>query len=53
MLGVGVIGQFRTIAYPGAGLVLSASTSVLIIVALFFHRRAYKPLVEAQEAAAP
>jgi hypothetical protein len=53
VLGVGEIGQFRTIAWPGAGLVLSACAAVLIIVALFFHRRAYKPLVDAQQAAAP
>jgi hypothetical protein len=53
VLGVGVIGQFRTIAYPGTGLILSGCASVLVVVALFFHRRAYKPLVEAQEAAAP
>ncbi|MHC4142092.1 MAG: cytochrome C [Planctomycetota bacterium] len=44
VLGVGVIGQFRTIAYPGPGLILSACASLLIVVALFFHRRAYKPL---------
>jgi copper chaperone NosL len=51
VLGAGAIGQFRTIAYPGAGLVLSCCASVLVITALFFHRRAYKPLVEAQQAA--
>jgi hypothetical protein len=49
VLGVGVIGQFRTIAYPGAGLILSVCASVLIVVALFFHRRAYKPLVDAHD----
>jgi copper chaperone NosL len=52
VLGVGVIGQFRTIAYPGTGLILSACASALIVVGLFFHRRAYKPLVDAQETAA-
>jgi hypothetical protein len=51
VLGVGVIGQFRTIAYPGTGLILSAIASVLIIVGLFFHRRAYKPLVDARDPA--
>jgi copper chaperone NosL len=53
VLGVGMIGQFRTIAWPGAGLILSGCASVLVIVGLFFHRRAYKPLVDAHEAAAP
>ena len=52
VLGVGVIGQFRTIAYPGTGLILSACASALIVVGLFFHRRAYKPLVDAQGTAA-
>ena len=52
VLGAGEIGQFRTVASPGAGLVLSGAAAVLVIVALFFHRRAYKPLVDAQQAAA-
>ena len=46
VLGVGVIGQFRTIATPGLGLILASSGSVLTIVGLFFHRRAYKPLID-------
>ncbi len=51
VLGVGTIGQFRTIASPGPGLVLSAAASVMLLVGLYTHRRAYKPLVEAQQAA--
>ncbi len=50
VLGVGMVGQFKTIAWPGAGLILAALGSVLILVGLFFHRRAYKPLVDAQRA---
>ena len=44
-LGKGGIGQFVTIATPGAGLVLAASASVVLMAALYFHRRAYLPLV--------
>ncbi|MHC4446324.1 MAG: cytochrome C [Planctomycetota bacterium] len=51
VLGVGVIGQFKTIAMPGPGLILAAVAAVLLIVGLVFHRRAYKPLVDAQEEA--
>ncbi len=47
ILGTGMVGQFKTIATPGIGLLLSALASVVIIVALFFHRRAYRPLVAA------
>ncbi len=45
----GVVGQFRTIAEPGSGLILAWVASALILVGLYFHRRAYKPLVEARE----
>ncbi|MDY7107893.1 MAG: cytochrome C [Planctomycetota bacterium] len=47
LLGTGVIGQFRTVASPGAGLILAFIASALVLVGLYFHRRAYKPLVEA------
>ncbi|MCK6477280.1 MAG: hypothetical protein L6Q35_10660, partial [Phycisphaerales bacterium] len=43
-LGTGVIGQFKTIATLGSGWWLSLGGSVLTLVALIFHRRAYKPL---------
>jgi copper chaperone NosL len=52
ILGSGFIGQFETIATAGPGLILASIASVLMIVALFFHRRAYKPLVMASKAAA-
>ena len=48
VLGRGYVGQFSTDAYPGPGLILAAVASVLILVGLFMHRRAYKPLVDAQ-----
>ena len=48
-LGVGKIAQFRTEAQPEIGLWLAFGASALILVGLYFHRRAYKPLVEAQQ----
>jgi hypothetical protein len=44
----GKIGQFSTWAEPEKGLWLAAAASVVILAGLFFHRRAYKPLVEGQ-----
>lgn len=46
ILGKGVVGQFSTVAMPDAGLVLSTLASLLILVGLYFHRQAYKPIVE-------
>lgn len=51
ILGTGVIGQFKTVASPGAGLILSSIASIVLILALFFHRRAYLPLVRAHAGA--
>ena len=49
VLGSGKIAQFETIAAPGAGLWLAILASILCIVGLYYHRKAYKPLVEAAE----
>lgn len=46
VLGEGKIAQFRTIARAGYGLILAAYASLFILVGLWFHRRAYKPLVD-------
>jgi len=46
VLGTGIIGQFKTVASAGPGLKLAAAASVIVIVGLYFHRRAYKPLVD-------
>lgn len=46
LLGEGLVGQFRTIATWEIGLIISIIASVLMIVGLFFHRKAYKPLLE-------
>jgi len=50
VLGTGMVGQFKTVAAPGLGLMLSTGASLVILVALFFHRRAYLPLLKAQKA---
>lgn len=50
-MGKGGIGQFVTIATPGTGLILATIASGVLIVALYFHRRAYKPLIKAKTAA--
>lgn len=52
VLGTGVIGQFKTIARPGIGLYLCSTASVVMVAAMFFHRRAYRPLVIARRKAA-
>lgn len=45
----GEIAQFSTVPRLLSGFWLSMWASGLILVGLFFHRRAYKPLVEAQQ----
>lgn len=47
VLGRGVVGQFATVAFPGPGLIVATVAAVVVLVALVFHRRAYKPLYEA------
>jgi hypothetical protein len=47
ILGTGTVGQFHTVASAGPGLYLAGAAAVLVIVGLFFHRRAYKPLIDA------
>lgn len=49
VLGEGIVGQFKTIAAPDSGLYLAAFASLLILTGLYFHRRAYKPLVDSME----
>jgi hypothetical protein len=46
ILGEGVIGQFKTVAYADIGLLLALAASILILVGLYLQRRAYKPLME-------
>jgi hypothetical protein len=48
VLGEGVVGQFRTVAGVEDGFYLATLGSLVILVGLYLHRRAYKPLVDAQ-----
>jgi copper chaperone NosL len=45
ILGEGLIGQFKTVAYADFGLLLASAASLLILVGLYLQRQAYKPLV--------
>lgn len=49
VLWTGTIAQFSTVPRLLSGFWFSLWASGLILVGLFFHRRAYKPLVEAQK----
>ena len=48
LLGEGFVGQFKTIATWEAGLFMSVASTILIITGLYFHRKAYKPLLESE-----
>lgn len=52
ILGEGGIGQFHTYAEMGPGLWLAFVAAGITLVSLWFHRRAYKPLHDAQRAGA-
>jgi hypothetical protein len=49
ILGEGLIGQFKTVAYADIGLLLATAASILIAAGLFLQRRAYKPLLENEQ----
>ena len=38
-----------TVASAGPGLILASVAAVLVVVGLYFHRRAFKPLVDARK----
>jgi len=48
LLGEGVIGQFSTTAVWDFGLYMSITASVLILIGMYYHRKAYKPLLDAR-----
>lgn len=48
LLGEGNVGQFKTVAAWDIGLIMAITASILILVGLYFHRKAYKPLMEAR-----
>ena len=49
IFGSGTVGQFATVARPEAGLYLAFAAVLVILIGLWFHRAAYKPVVEARE----
>jgi hypothetical protein len=48
ILGVGKVGQFGTIANWELGLWLAFGAVAVVLLALWFHRAAYKPIVDAR-----
>lgn len=52
VLGEGLIGQFRTVARVSDGWWLSLAAAGIVLLALWFHRAAYKPLRDRQRRAA-
>lgn len=52
ILGEGVVGQFRTVAEFEIGLYMAFLSGFLILAGLYYHRRAYKPLVDELEVGA-
>jgi len=48
IFGPAEIAQFDTLAFPGFGLILAFVASGLIAAGLYYHRKAYKPLIEAR-----
>jgi hypothetical protein len=49
LFGEGKIGQFGTVAMPEVGLFLAFAASFVILVGLWYHRSAYKPIVDARK----
>jgi hypothetical protein len=47
IFGPAEIAQFDTFALPGPGLVLAFIASGMVAAGLWFHRKAYKPLIDA------
>ncbi len=52
LFGPSKIAQFNTNALPGPGLILAVIAAVLSAVGLWYHRKAYRPLVLAAQAEA-
>lgn len=48
IIGTGKVGQFGTIAHWEAGLYLAFAAVAVVLAALWFHRAAYKPVVDAR-----
>lgn len=52
VLGPGKVGQFGTIASFEPGMFLAIAAVLVVLIGLWFHRAAYKPVVEAQKKSA-
>jgi len=52
ILGPGTVAQFRTVAAAEAGLILASLAVGVILIGLWFHRAAYKPIADARRLAA-
>lgn len=46
VLGEGMVGNFKTVAAADTGWYMALLASIVVLVGLFFHRMAYKPLVD-------
>lgn len=49
LIGAGTIGQFSTVARLEAGFYLAIAAVIVVLAGLWFHRAAYKPVVEARQ----
>ncbi len=49
ILGVGKVGQFGTIASFEIGFYLAIAAVIVVLIGLWFHRAAYKPIVDARK----
>jgi hypothetical protein len=52
LFGRGTVGQFATTARPEIGLLLVVAAVIAVLTGLWFHRAAYKPIVDARKRAA-
>ena len=53
LFGPSKIAQFDTMALPGGGLIMATIASAMVALGLWYHRKAYRPLIETAEAGAP
>jgi hypothetical protein len=49
IFGVGTVGQFSTVASAEIGLILAFVAVGVVLIGLWFHRAAYKPIVDARK----
>ena len=49
IFGEGLVGQFGTVARAETGLILTLAAIVVVLAGLWFHRAAYKPIVDARK----